>query len=645
MQEREALKKRLEALGSDEERLFNPLERAFGLWCYDYGSKRTELALAAAHVLRAARLGNSCLPIDKLAAEIEEGLPDALFQASPLIGRRDQAESAAPLILDGNRLYIRRYFLYEERLASRLLGFLQEEKDPVSPGGLLPGEGLFEGEGSEKTDWQAVGVFVAERHRFAVLLGGPGTGKTYCVLLLMLRMIESSLKAKRPIPRFQLAAPTGRAAARIMESIMGMLSTVKEQEKTQAGTLSFFLRSLEERIGQGIQDVLPKEAVTLHRLLGLRFSSTLPFYHQENPIPADVVVVDEASMVDLSMMSKLFSAIKPKGRLILLGDPHQLASVETGSVLSDLDRLLDSSGKGLPRNVFSNEQKEALGPLLKADATEAAPSYGFAEVVSDHIVTLQKNRRLTDESLKIGELAKAVNEGKLEESLAMFGKDDAMSPVAFQDTPNPADFKRIVREMAHHYGELLAWPCYLEEVKDILKGRLNEKRLLCVLRRGPAGSETLNLQIQRILATSGRGSKEGSVLPVIITENDYRMKLFNGDTGVVYKEKGERDKAYFLIDGKLEEFFSESLPAYETAYAMTVHKSQGSEFNEVILLLPWQDCPVLTRELLYTAITRAKKRMRILGPEESLIKAIKTRTERYSGLRERLEVLLSGKMG
>jgi exodeoxyribonuclease V alpha subunit len=196
--------------------------------------------------------------------------------------------------------------------------------------------------------------------------------------------------------------------------------------------------------------------------------------------------------------------------------------------------------------------------------------------------------------------------------------------------------------MAQYYDELLAWPRSFEEIFG--KRLLNKKKLLCALRRGPVGSERLNLQIQRRLAASRGFNREGSAVPVLITENDYRTKLFNGDTGVI-SQKGERKKAHFLIDGKLEEFFADSLPAHELAYAMTVHKSQGSEFDEVILLLPKPESPILTRELLYTAITRAKERVRILGPQDSLIKAIETRTTRHSGLEERLRAGLPEQHG
>jgi exodeoxyribonuclease V alpha subunit len=277
-----------------------------------------------------------------------------------------------------------------------------------------------------------------------------------------------------------------------------------------------------------------------------------------------------------------------------------------------------------------------------ADAQDVPPSSGFAEFVSDHIVTLQKNRRLTDKALPIGELAKAVNEGNFKEALEVLNKSGASGPVVFLDEPNPTDFKRIVDEMAQYYDELLAWPRSFEEIFG--KRLLNKKKLLCALRRGPVGSERLNLQIQRRLAASRGFNREGSAVPVLITENDYRTKLFNGDTGVI-SQKGERKKAHFLIDGKLEEFFADSLPAHELAYAMTVHKSQGSEFDEVILLLPKPESPILTRELLYTAITRAKERVRILGPQDSVIKAIETRTTRHSGLEERLRAGLPEQHG
>lgn len=603
-----------------EEPLFTPLEKAFGLWCYERGGENADVGVSAALVLRAARLGNSCLALEDILPFVGVGSIgelEGILKASPLVGLPDDAPR--PLVLDKQSLYTYRYYLYEKRLAERLVRFLKAPPEPIGVlGDLLDNGALLDGDSLE-TDWQAVFTLVAERHRFAVLLGGPGTGKTYCVLLVMLRMIALALKAKRRLPTFRLAAPTGKAAERIEGAMAQELRSAKDEPKKSA--LWPIVNAIEASIGKDILDVLPKEAVTLHRLLGLGLFGTLPAHNEQNPIPADVVIVDEASMVDLPLMAKLFSAIRPQGRLILLGDPRQLASVETGSVLSDLEGILKNS----PPNAFSLEQRQALWPLLKGDAPSIEPCW----LLSDHTVTLQKSRRFPMDS-PIASFARAVNLGDVQEALGVLRGSVHVGTLLYRES---IDLKELVDEMAQYYRKSFIKDGF--DPEEILK-RLGEKKLLCATRTGPFGSERLNLLIGKRLQRQKWAYAMGEPRPIIIVENDYRAGLFNGDTGIILGSVGARPRAYFFIDGTLRSFLPSSLPPHETAYAMTVHKSQGSEFNEVILTLPDPESPLLTRELLYTAITRAKKSVRILGLEASLIKAIATPTKRRSGLKERL---------
>ena len=654
----EALAKELRpALEADQEPPFVALERAFGQWAYENGGKIPEIALLAAHALKAVRLGSTCLPAQACLEIAGENLA-ACLEASPLVGTPLHKRPEAPLVWDGERLYIRRYDLYEERLAQRLLGFLKEEPKTLGPVGSLFGTGVFGGTNPAETHWQAVAVALSERYRFVVLLGGPGTGKTYCVLLMMLHMIESALKDSRPCPSFQLAAPTGKAAARMQESILNQLAPEKRQRDS---ALSSYFDALESMLGQSLLEALPAKAITLHRLLGMRGPSPLPGRHAQNPIPEDVVIVDEVSMVDLPMISKLFEAIKPGGKLILVGDPHQLASVEVGSVLADFASILEPKEGPTFVNAFSKAQREALGSLLQADAPQAPPPVGLVESLSDRIVTLKKNWRVTQEAEILAEFARAINEGQTDRALSMLGNGNPNGPLSFQALQEEQDhhsrkspITAIQGEMVLHYKSLFPEELSFDDIKSgkiasLLQDDLYRKKLLCAFRRGPLGSETLNSQIQQELFPRFR-SQKAQPKPIIITHNDYRAHLYNGDTGLIVQEKGEeRLWGVFWVKDRVEFFPADALPAHELAYAMTVHKAQGSEFDEIILLLPEikknpkegekgsSGHPLLTRELLYTAITRAKKKVRIYGSIQSIEQAISSRTQRDSGLQARIE--------
>ena len=651
----EALAKELEpTLEADQEPPFVALEKAFGQWAYESGGKTLEIALLAAHALKAIRLGNTCLPT-QAGLEIAGENLSACLEASPLVSTPLHKRPEAPLVWDGERLYIRRYDVYEERLAQRLLGFLKEEPANLDSVGAPLHRAMFEGTNPEETQWQAVAVAVAMRHRFAVLLGGPGTGKTASVLLILLRMIEAALEAGKPVPSFQVAAPTGKAAARVMESILGRIET----EKKSKGSLFSWIDALERGLKKPIVEALPAEGQTLHRLLGLRAADTVPDHDADNPIPGDVVIVDEVSMVDLPMITKLFEAIRPDGRLILLGDPHQLASVEVGSVLADFASIIEPKKGPTFVNAFSKAQRAALGPLLQADAPQTHPPVGLVESLSDRIVTLKKNWRITQEAEILAEFAKAINEGQTKRAVSMLEHGSTQGTLTFEDFQSKKDIKTLTKslqiEMIRHYKALLPSAVSLDAIQEgslasLLQDGLSQKKLLCALRRGPLGSETLNTRIQHSLSSALSGSGRLLAYPVIITQNDYRAHLFNGDTGLIIQEKSEeRLWGVFWVKDRLEFFPADALPAHELGYAMTVHKAQGSEFDEIILLLPEiqknpkegekgsSGHPLLTRELLYTAITRAKKKVRIYGSIQSIEQAISSRTQRDSGLQARIE--------
>lgn len=588
---------------AERDQRLQPLERALADWCLRHGGSEP-VALAMALTVRAVAEGHSCLVLgqDGLAVPGEACFcsRDTLMHAleeSPLAG---SPGSGAPLILESGRLYLARYHDYEARLAARLRALLAQAPAPVATRRLGPEGGLFDygWVGSGAPNWQAVAAAVALRHRFTVISGGPGTGKTYTVLRLIRLLLEAAEADDAPAPVIRLAAPTGKAAARMMESI-------------RAGLAGF-------ADGDALGAHLPEKAATLHRLLGLGWGTVLPRYDRERPLAADVVIVDEASMIDLPLMTKLADALPDHGRLVLLGDRYQLASVESGSVLAEL-----CAAAGV--NAFSSAQQKALGPLLPAGPDATAPS-----PLADHVVTLQTSHRFHPES-PIGRLAAAVNAGNADAALAVGDEDDPDVRLELADAP---DLDALAADLAEAHLPLLD-----AESPQAAVDYLDAARLLTATRVGPAGAVAMNQRIFEHLARR-RGLDPHQVWyhgrPVIVLHNDYRVGLFNGDTGVCLAGDDGHLRVWFRTETGLQMLLPTAMPAHATAYAMTVHKSQGSELDAVWLLLPPADNPVLSRELLYTGITRARQRVSVLGPEAVFRAAVERMIRRDSGLSERL---------
>ncbi len=584
-----------------EERV-QPLELALADWCLRHGGSEP-VALAMALATRAVAEGHSCLVLPEegpavpgepplcSAGDLEQALTE-----SELVGA---AGDSAPLILEGRRLYLERYWRYEERLAARLRSLVAHPPEPVETGLLGPEGGLFDyGWVSHgEPNWQAVAAAMALRHRFTVISGGPGTGKTYTVLRLIRLLVETAQALDQPPPVIRLAAPTGKAAARMMESIRAGLAALPD--------------------GAALDAHLPDKASTLHRLLGLRWGTVLPRYDRDNPLAADVVIVDEASMIDLPLMAKLADALPDHGRLILLGDRYQLASVESGSVLAE---LCNAAGV----NAFSPAQREALAPLVPGTGPAATSPLG------DHVVTLQTSHRFHPQS-PIGRLAAAVNAGDADAALAVGLEHDPAVQLMLDDV---ADLEALAATLAEAY-----LPLFEGGSPEAAVDALDRVRLLTATRVGPAGALAMNQRIFEQLARR-RGLDLQQTWyhgrPVIVTRNDYRAGLFNGDTGVCLAGADGHLRVWFRTESGLQMLLPSAVPAHETAYAMTVHKSQGSEFEAVWLLLPAEDNPVLSRELIYTGITRARTQVTVLGPEAVFGTAVERVIRRESGLRERL---------
>lgn len=542
--------------------------------------------------------------LSSLKAYTLEQWKTALSQSS-LVG---SGYSNTPLVVEGNRLYLRRYWQYQQTLNTAIQERLQPARDNLPEALRKQLQTLFP-TSPENPDWQKIACVLALRARFAIITGGPGTGKTTTLtkllaLLIKLATDESNNTRKLTI---LLAAPTGKAAARVSESISKAL-----------GKLA---------IADDIKQHIPKKASTLHRLLGSRHDSRSYVHHRDNPLVADIVIVDEASMIDLEMMSALLDALQESTQLILLGDKDQLASVEAGSVMGDLCH-------GAENEAYDNQTREWIRQHAGV-ALSMSASAGSA--INQQTIMLRYSHRF-DEHSGIGQLAKAVNNGNATQAQAILN-----DPARYQDLcrivlSNPADkqLKHLVSanagasaagkpKLRQGYGYYLdiidkKRPTdnnqYHQWAKQVLEA-FDTFQVLCALRQGPWGVEGLNQRIEQWLFPNQKPSLWYAGRPVMITRNDYNLGLMNGDIGITLKDSNDKLRVAFPSDDsgdevKIRWISPMRLPDVETAFAMTVHKSQGSEFNHVAMVLPETRSQVLTRELVYTGITRAKENLTLL---------------------------------
>ena len=545
------------------------------------------VALTSAQV----RAGNVCLPLDGEGPLRELGVridPQALTGSS-LVGVPGDA-GATPLVCAGRRLYLARYHAWEQQVIEALERLLRGDPPTVDRARLEAGlEALFPPTPG-RTDWQRVAAALAVTQRLCVISGGPGTGKTYTVGRILRLLLDQAAPGSL---RIALAAPTGKAAARLSDSI----------------------RALGARDPQWPARV--PEAQTLHRLIGRRQGRVRSRHGPHNPLPVDLLIVDEVSMVDLPLMARLLAALPPQARLILLGDRHQLASVEAGQVMADL-----CGGGGRAYRPALAADLEALTGAPLPVSTQALPA------MADHVVTLTRSRRF-DARKGIGRLARAVNSGDLEAVLeALRSGDEQLDTRANDRRSLHALLEEGVLPLCARIREA---PSPEEALR-----RLDERRVLCAVREGPQGVTELNRAIERRLGVADEGPLYHG-RPVMVTVNDYEQQLFNGDIGLVFRDAHGRPRVFFPTDaGHARAIPPSRLPPHETVYAMTIHKSQGSEFGEVILVLPERETPVVTRELLYTGITRARERLILCAGEGVLAQALRRRVRRVSGLRDAL---------
>ena len=601
-------------VNSDE---FRPVDRALGALLHRMDEEAPpELALAAAMLSRARGRGDVCLPLGpndfqpQLTRTQGDPLPlparDAWLKVlndSPLVG---QPNDFQPLILDdAQRLYLHRLHHFETGLAETLRARATEKPAALEAEDFKSNLPTFF-PGSEPSEdgihRQYVAAYVGLTRRISIITGGPGTGKTFVAGRLLTLGIK--LDVIDPL-RIALAAPTGKAAARLQEQIGNALADAEKNE-----LLSKPLDATE----------LP-EARTLHRLLGASADGSRFRFDENNLLPYDVVLIDEASMIDLTMMARLFRACRSDARIILLGDPDQLASVEAGSVLADIC----GNAHDLPSTPeYTAAATAATGQPLKS-VKEANP-------LGDCVVRLDFSHR-TKNAKDILTLAEHVNTG------------DAAAAIKWMDQPENIHLSRETLPSAPQLADRILPPvsAVFQKVSQANSPKQallewNAFRILCAMRRGPFGAPRLNQRLEQALLESGDRTPgewyHGR--PVIITRNNYPTRLFNGDLGITWQDESGLAVFFTNPKGELMRIAPGRLPEHESAFALTIHKSQGSEFNRVLVVLPSQTAPVLTRELVYTGITRAKNEVTLMAPPEILAATIEAKTSRASGLRDAL---------
>lgn len=615
-----------EALRPIDQALADFLQRRFP------GISEAHASLAAL-VSHALADGSPCLPLEQLprhAMEIGLAAPPPV-EGNPLLS----SDGSTPLVLDHQRLYLRRYWQMECDIATALRARLhapepatsniRDALDRLFPPAAAP---------ASMPDWARAAAALATRARITIITGGPGTGKTTAVVRLLALLQQAALQAGGEPLTIHLAAPTGKAAARLGESIRASL----QQDATPPLD-----------IDPAVRASLPTEVRTLHRLLGTQQRSRHFRHGRGNPLLADVVVVDEASMISMELMHALLAALPDATRLILVGDKDQLASVEPGNVMSALCAGADEPAYDAATRAFLN----ACGCTAASDAAAPARNDGGSNALTQQTVRLRHNWRAKD-APGIVALAAAVNANDTTACEHAWQQH----PEALQRLPATRDWlQQHVVEGATGLRQLLhtvaAGPA-ADESADAwaqrLHARLRKQQLLTPLRHGPHGLHEINAQLDALLRSPGqpRGPYAGQAL--LVTSNLYDLKLMNGDVGLVLPDPA---------DGRLRVAFESSDPHQpirwllpeqiaghsQGAWALSVHQSQGSEYGRVLLALPPEDSPVLTRELLYTAITRASRQFVLIeqqaGTASSLLRLmVERRTERASGLQERLAELL-----
>lgn len=673
--------------------LLRAIDYHFGQFIGELGADNLTL-LSATFCSEYLGLGHVCLPLDEIAKQLNEkcritetdlqqfcetyGLTSLLQNNNELHSRLTNSncvstiedEGSAPLSLEFDALYLHRYARFEQLIADKLLHQPQiifhgdvkvaldklfaidyryiyqawrednlqsmplmcEKYLDVIPENELDWatiKSVFEQAScaedlqilddlipmSSRCDWQKVSAALALSSPRCVISGGPGTGKTTTVtkLLALLLQVRDDLNIK-------MVAPTGKAAARLTESITNALADLN--------------------VEQHIKDKIPTQASTIHRLLGVKVNSNHFRHNASKRLNLDLLLVDEASMVDLPLMAKLLMALPEHARLILLGDKDQLASVEAGAVLGDICAFINSG--------YSEQKAKQLVALTGFDSL-LAQSHGPTGM-ADKLCLLKKSYRF-DQYSGIGFLANAINQGKAsrKQVLTLCEKYDDLSHFANNESSQTLLSEMIVEGYSAYLSQIQKVDNNHRELPKRLLKLFSQFKILCAIREGEWGVMGLNQLAENVLNSKGLislGANSDQLAnswyvgrPIMITQNNYHLGLYNGDIGLCLLDETDQMRVYFqMADAEVYDFQPSRLPRHETVFAMTVHKSQGSEFDHTVLALPQTKVPVVTRELIYTGITRAKKQLTLFADLTLMSYAIKDKTLRFSRLVERLKM-------
>ena len=579
------------------------------------GEAEESVLLAAALVVRAARLGSVCLDLraapSQIVPELDPGADPAAtpdlpwpdpeqwltaLAGSPLVDAGPAREGGMPLQLAGGLLYLDRYWRQEQLVAAELTsrasrsGFAPPPLDPLRLDAALGR--LFPATEGDENGKQREAASAAARRWLTVLAGGPGTGKTTTVARVLALLADQP----GPAPHIALAAPTGKAAARLTEAVRDAIAALPAEDQSRLGELS---------------------ASTLHRLLGFRPGSRSRFrHHAGNRLSHDVVVVDESSMISLTLMARLLDAVRPDARLVLVGDPEQLASVEAGAVLGD---IVDAAAD---RNI------------VDARSLESGP-------IDTGIVVLERSWRFKGQ---IAELARAIQAGDADAVLEVLRTPAVdvsfveVDPVTAQGAAGAGPLAGLREDVVSAARKLIE-AARIGDPSAALT-HLSAHRLLCAHRQGPYGADRWGTELERWIDAAMMVHRSGGEWyagrPLLVTANDYEVQLFNGDTGVIISDGEGGVTAAFGRPADPVLVRPARLGAVQTMQAMTVHRSQGSQFERVSVLLPALGSPLLSRQLLYTAVTRAERHVRVIATEAAVRSAVATPIARASGLRSSL---------